>query len=499
MQLYLNKIQWAIRDAFLSGDYKNVVAVCGRGTGKSFTIGNYLYSCVDTMPRSRGILGGPSNDAIANRILSSVQAAWENMGILEGKGNDYVIGSKPPSDWEKPIFKVEDYRKVISFSNGTAIDMVSFYNEGGARGPSYQFFAGDEMAWVKRQNFAQAVFPAMRGAYYNIAKIPMEPDENGEIETPHFGEIFREGLETIWKIPFKENPFYCSTLIVTSQPYLEKGQWVWDYEHDPDVFYIEGTPFDNLEVLGQDYIKRQRKALTEVEFRIEIMNERIRQKEDGFYSKFNSNKHTISKNPYDPTKPIDLSFDFGKFMGMIIAQDINGQATVVDCLYVNNGDPNELLRTFEEKYLTHSNRSLTLYGDVSGNNKRGQDHNYLSVFEEVEQLLNINGWVTYRPWYPYNPPHSEKHLLINKALEESKGMNMARIRIYEECKALIASIMGAGMREDFRKDKRTEHPNNPTKDEEATHLSDAFDYWYYRRYGSGFIVSGGADVEITLG
>lgn len=497
-EFYLNKIQWAIRDAFLSGEYKNVVAVCGRGTGKSFTIGNYLFSCIDTMPRSRGILGGPSGNAILNRILPSVQESWERMGLKEGREEDYVIGQKPPSHWEKPISKVEDFRKVISFWNGSAIDLVSFYNEGAARGPSYQFFAGDEMAWVRRENFAQAVFPALRGGYYNKASLPIYPNKNGEIEKPEFGKIVVKGLRYYWEIPFRENPFYCSTLVCTSQPYLEKGQWVWDYETDPDVFYIEGTPFDNQEVLGPDYVKRQRKVLSEVEFRIEILNERIRQKTDGFYSKFKSDKHVIDKNPYDSTRELQLSFDFGKFLGCIVCQDINGQATVIDNLYVNNGSVEDLMKQFEERYSTHSNRRVTVYGDVSGNNKRGPEHNFTSVYDELQNAFIDNGWIYYRPYYPFNPPHSEKHLLINKALEESNAMNMVPIRIYEECRALIASIMGAGMMDDYKKDKRTEHPNNPTKAEESTHLSDAFDYWYYRKYALGYMTSQASDMDIGI-
>lgn len=440
-EFYLNKIQWAIRDAYLSGKYKNIVALCGRGTGKSFTIGNYLFSCMDTMPRSRGLLGGPTKEAILNRILPSTQEAWERMGLIEGKNNDYIIGAKPPSDWDKPFSRVENYKNVISFWNGTAMDMVSFYSEGGARGPSYQFFAGDEMAWVKRENFAQSVFPALRGGYFQVARLQIFPDENGEFEKPEFGKIVSEGLRYYWEIPFKDNPFYCSTLIVSSQPYLEKGQWLWDYEYDEEVFYIEGTPFDNLDVLGPDYIKTQRKNLTEIEFRIEILNERIRQVKDGFYSKFTDKKHVTDKYLYDPEKELDISFDFGKFTGVVICQEINGMAMVLDNLYVTNGSISDLMDKFTEKYREHQHKKVIIYGDVNGNVKRGPEHQFTSLYEEVESALSSAGWSHYRPYTPFNPPHSEKNLLINKALEEKTAYNLPHIRIYEGCKALLASIM----------------------------------------------------------
>lgn len=487
MELYFNKIQMSIREAFLTGKYKNAVAVCGRGTGKSTMLGDYLFSCIDTMPRARGILGGPDKTAISNRILPSIQEHWERIGLVQDE--DYVIGKKPKKDWERPFSRVEKYDRVISFWNGCAIDMVSFYNEGSARGPSYQFFAGDEMGWVKRENFAQAVFPAMRGAYYQTAKLQVYPDDSGEVEIPPFGRIESDGLRYYWVIPFRENPFLYSTLITSSQPYTEKGQWLWDYENDPDVFYIEGTAFDNLSVLGADYISRQRKALTEIEFRIEIKNERLRQKEDGFYSKWKDSQHIIEKNPYNSDLPIDLSFDFGKFMGLVMGQEINGMACVVGNEYVTNGSTDDLMEKFYAATAAHTNKKVTLYGDVQGNKRRGLEHNYTTLFEEIESSLKAHDWEYERPYHPYNPPHSEKHMLINKALEEKGDYNLPPIRVWEGCKSLIASIKGAGLLDDFKKDKRTEHPNNPTKDEESTHLSDSFDYWYFPKYGSGMILS----------
>ena len=175
-------------------------------------------------------------------------------------------------------------------------------------------------------------------------------------------------------------------------------------------------------------------------------------------------------------------------------------AMVLDNLYVTNGSISDLMDKFTEKYREHQHKKVIIYGDVNGNVKRGPEHQFTSLYEEVESALSSAGWSHYRPYTPFNPPHSEKNLLINKALEEKTAYNLPHIRIYEGCKALLASIMGAGMKENFEKDKRTEHPNNPTKAEESTHLSDAFDYWYYPKYCDGFIVAGsGGSMEITIG
>lgn len=478
-----------IRQAFLSGNYKLVVAICGRGTGKSTIIGDYLFSCIDTMPRSRGWLGGPDEKAVKNRVLPSVQEHWERLGLI--KDEDYVIGKKPPKDWDTPYSKVEDYKNIITFWNGATIDLVSFYSEGGGRGPSYCFGAGDEMGWVKRENFAQSIIPAMRSPQDRVARIELEDDQ----DVP-FGTIHKEGLKTTWIIPFVDNPYYMSMLYCSSMPYLDKGKWLLDYEHNPKVYFIEGTALDNIEVVGADYVPRQQEALTKLEFDIEVMNKRLESVQNGFYSSYYDDKHQLYKNPYIPEFPILLGFDFGKFSGLIAAHQ-KESCEVFDNLYVKNGDIEALIEKFTLKYRSHQNKEVIISGDVMGNKAWQAQNSMKTWFEAIEETLRHAGWKYYRHHRYSNPPHSEKHLIIKSALQEKH--NMAPIRIYEGCKALIMSMKLAPLTEDMKKDKKNEHPDSGTKQEEATHLSDAFDYLYIDNFASSFSYAASDDSGFYIG
>lgn len=480
-ELYINPVQAKIRESQLKGDKKLTVAICGRGTGKSTIIGDYFFNCIDTMPRSRGWLGGPDLGAVQNRSLPSIQEHWERMGLIQDQ--DYVIGKKPPSDWDTPFSKVEKHTNIISFWNGASIDMVSFYNDSGGRGPSYVFGAGDEMGWVKRENFAQNIIPAMRGLRFKIAKLELLPDEENNM--PPFGQIQKEGIRKYWMIPFQENPYYQSMLFVSSMPYLAKGKWLLEYEHDPNTFYIEGTALDNIEVVGPDYIPTQQAALTQLEFDVEIMNKRFDPVEDGFYNGFDDNIHTISRNPYNPDLPINLGFDFGKFTGCVVEQTIGNTSSFCNVLYNKHGDIDSLMDEFLHTYKDHTCKEVQISGDVMGNKAWTKDNDMRSWFDVIEQKLREANWgyYTYRRYQ--NPPHADKHLIIKKALHEKTTMPV--IRIYAKaCKALILSFKNAPLLDNLTKDKKLEHPDSPIQAEHTTHLSDAFDYLYIDNYANTF-------------
>ena len=86
-----------------------------------------------------------------------------------------------------------------------------------------------------------------------------------------------------------------------------------------------------------------------------------------------------------------------------------------------------------------------------------------------------------------DPPHADKHHFLNAALEGLDHQGIPRILLHKNrCKNLIVSIKRAGVKEDLKKDKSSEHPKSKTPPEKATHLSDTFDNIYYRKYRRGW-------------
>jgi hypothetical protein len=496
-KVYLNPKQELLLNSFIREKKKIAAGVLGRGFGKSTAGGEYLDRCQSTMPRSRGLIGGPTMSAVMNRILPSVQEHWERLGLIEDQ--DYKIGKKPPSDWDTPKSKVNDWKNFIAWPNGCAMGLVSFYGEGGARGGSNQFGYFDEMGWVKRENFSANVGPTMRGMLFDVARLLIDAEDIDEIVVP-FGTVEINGMDYEWIIPFSANPFYMSTMIVSSMPWTERGKWILEFESNPEAFFIEGTALDNIDVLGPLYIPNQQSLLTDLEFRVEIMNERLEQTDDSFYHAWSDEKHITETDPYRRDVALEISFDFGQFMCIVVNQYIDGKACTIRIFYVKNGSIGDLLDQFIQYYQAHPVREIRIDGDVQGNLSRNPEVDMRSLYEEIQDILVAHKWVPSHLPRRYNPAHSEKHLILNKALAGKRADGLPLVRIYREgCQPLIMSIKKADAKGALQKDKSSEHPKSGVEQEQATHLSDAWDYWYMSRFAHLHNVQSIGSGEIYLG
>lgn len=497
--VYLNSVQEKLINSYLRTQKKTAVGICGRGLGKSTIGGEYLDRCQSTMPRSRGFIGGPTMDAVKNRILPSVQEHWERIGMVEGNNHDYVIGKKPPGDWDTPKNRVSNYQNIISFTNGSALSMLSFYTEGSARGGSFQYGFCDEMGWVKRENFAANVIPAMRGLRWDVARLLVEAEHLDQMDVP-FGEVVQVGLDYEWVIPFSQNPYYLSMLLVTSMPWSDRGKWILEYEHNEDAFYIEGTALDNIAILGPQYIPNLQANMTDLEFRIEVMNERMEQSPNSFYHNWNDEKHIIDRDPYRKDLPLEISFDFGQFMCMTVSQAIDNVAYTIRAFYVKNGSMGDLMDQFTQWYQDHPVKDVHITGDVSGNRSRNPETDNRSLYDEIIDYLRVHGWNPIHMPRRYNPAHAEKHLILNKALEEKKASGLPAVRMYRDgCQPLIISMKKAEAKDQLQKDKSSEHPKSGVAQEEATHFSDAWDYWYMSRFGHLYNNVGVSSIGLSIG
>lgn len=467
--VYLNPKQAAI----LKATQKARVFIGGRGSGKSTVIGDYIIDCMGAMPGSSGGLWAPTDEIITSSLLPEVQSRLQVYGYEEGY--DYVIGKKPPEDFLQPLRKPVKYDKVISFADGCCIHMISLYSERAARGLSLQWGAGDEMGFIQRSRFTQNVRPAMRGSRKATAVLELP----GPGPVP-YGEVKRIGARWVWCYFFEECPWYLSFLNVSSMPYLDLGKWLLSYEQNPQAFYIESTAYDNIEVLGQQYIDNLREELSDIEFRIEVMNERVKQLADGFYPSFNEENNVSLDNHYSPEEPIELSWDFGNFSCISIYQNKGSLVAGIDCMYEKRGTVQELTDRFIEKYKGHKRKIIEIWGDRNGNNSLPNSKK--TLYQEITSRLQAAGWKVRSYVRGLDPPHADKHLMLNEALK-GENENLPKIVFHAiKCKPLIISIQGAPMREDFKKDKRSEHPNSKTPQEYATHFSDTFDNYYFPKY-----------------
>lgn len=476
--LYLNKKQ----KAFLTATQKTKVLMMGRGAGKTAVIGPDTYMSATILPRAKTFFSSTTYNQILTKTLPEVEKMWNTMGLKEYTSPEdpghYIVGKRPPKHFAKPYAPPRRYANVITFFNGFSIEMLSMDRPDLSRGGSYDGGWIDEAALVSQEAFNKVLLPTVRG---NIN---------------HFSSA-------------KQQLRHQQVSLLTSVPWKAKGQWILEYEEKArefpsDYAWIEGTAFDNIDILGEKGLRRLKLELTEMEWRIEVMNERHIKIPDGFYNSLSMDIHSYTPQyrykdgprgidttgltkEYSPTKPIDISFDFGGwFSCYTLWQEDSTTPGIMtercfDLGYVKEDEKlDTLLSRFCYKYKDHRRKEIRIYGEP-----RGFDRNATGdrIYDVVKDQLDQHGWkvkIMIKPGYQ-SKEHSWRHHFLNDLLAE-RNERMPRIRINdEECRDLLFSMQTAPITRDMKKDKSKEKQREFPQ-EHATHLTDTFDYYFTQKY-----------------
>ncbi len=420
---------------------------------------------------------GLTYNQIQSIFLPPILAALENCGFFEHLSEDrpghYVVGRRPPPHWQSPWQKVKNYDNTITFFNGFTIVLLSFDRADRNRGGNYDGGIVDEAVLINKDRFDKEIRTMIRG---NIYKYPT-------------------------------NRFHHNLLLVSSQSWTAAGDWVPDMEiaaveNPEDIFYIEGTAYDNIEALGPRYVKDLQRDLPMLIFQVEVLNQRRRKLPNSFYDEFDEQRHcyfdsflygysdegrlqTVSDSTdYRPDLPLEVSFDFNAaFNSCIVGQEarrgIQLEARVINTFFVKNKTFTHLVEQVVEYYASHK-APILIFGDRNGNNK--QANSELTYYEQILKQFTEAGFMPKLMVYDrLDPFHPLKHHVINTILSECRP-ELPVIRLNQnKCKALIVSIQNAPITAEFKKDKSAEKSKGIPQ-EKATHLSDCFDNWIYPKY-----------------
>ena len=118
---------------------KKEVNIWGRGTGKSYIVGQEINNINRTMPRSITSITGQTYGQLLTRTLPSTFKYLEQIGYKrydKKTGGHYVIGATPPEHFFRPYEPVLKHDNFISFSNGTGYLLLSQERIGSTRGPN---------------------------------------------------------------------------------------------------------------------------------------------------------------------------------------------------------------------------------------------------------------------------------------------------------------------------------------------------------------------------
>ena len=512
-RIYFNDMQ---REAVLVGA-RDTVITAGRGTGKGLLHAAIYLRNFQAMPRSTTAFVVPNTKRGKTNTLPSMFCHWESWGYH--RGIHYTVGIRPPKrlGWPKPLYEPVDWENFICFYTGAVGQIISQDRTGTSNSKSFDFLDIDEAKFVDFEQLKNETFQANRG------------------QEKEFGHL----------------SFHHGMLVTSDMPLDRKGSWFLRYQHECDeeliltikavaaeISYIkdrleneENPPaylrkrlsklknsltalrknallyrvyssLTNMHVLGEAYIRQQKRDLPPLIFQTSILCIPVEILMDGFYSSMRSwHKYKAPNFAYldsveyqmRPTAPNwNMDADVNKHRGLCIAFDFNRN---INWMVVGQPDENEhrlnilksffvkyerklpeLLQDFDEYYEGFPTKEVIFYYDSTalGNNYAVNNEDFQWVI--CHGLFKL-GWRV-RPVYIGRPmAHHEKHLLINRGFA-----GQTRLTPYfneENNEYLLVSVQTAGVY-NGGKDKRGEKLAETDEDklEARTDGSDAFDTLY---------------------
>ena len=319
-------------------------------------------------------------------------------------------------------------------------------------------------------------------------------------------------------------------------------------------YFVRASSLDNIDILGEDYIRRMKRDLPPLTFAISILNIKPKKSGEGFYCNFDPDVHcyiddgnsstiddsykvkqgkmiaggtaypTEYESPdfdllgerndctldgdLDPHLPLEIALDYNNLInwvviGQIYKRDGFDTLNVINSMFVKNGQMiQDLLRDFDRYYAAHKkrNRQINYYYSHTAKFKL-HGIAMLDIKDTVIQELTKLGWQVNPVDEGQAPKHEQKYQSINEAFNGISPLHIAFNK--ENNEALIGAIEQCDVQigyNGFRKDKSGEKisvdAEDATPEELRTDGTDAFDelYWgvrYFRQRMSLLMTPGG--------
>lgn len=521
--LYLNKPQLL---SYLI-DANRKYHVWGRGTGKSSgplainSRRNLVY-----MPGETGINIGATYQQILTRTIPSLINGWSKLGLVQDR--DYVIGKRPSPKlgFAEPVEPPQKRDHFIHFKNGSGIHLVSQDINGSSNGLNCAWIMGDEAKYIDYDKMAEETFPTLRSGRDRFGDLHFYRSQTFTTSMPHpkehkwildkEKEMNSKDIATVLAIATKIMELHYIFPNASDNQKKSILRQIKKYEkainpiRNKLTHFSEASSLENLAVLGAEYIREMKRNLPEFLFLLEILNQRPKKIEGGFYRALDYRKHTYSSYnntfleslSYDVSKilsadcsqdedinyrlPFRLGIDWGSAINTMTIGQFNKDENVfrfLKCMHVlgseNKGidDLADLFTKYYSKLPQRTKRCVLSY-DPSGDKKTANSKKTFA--QQFALRIKKKGWkVVVRSRSSY-ASHMDKYLLWDKILSE-KDPGLLKVRFNRHnCEDLLTSMSFAPVKEGrndaLKKDKSSEDPDSPFEPQHATHYSDAADY-----------------------
>ena len=531
MEVYFNKPQLLTQ---LIGANISVI-VAGRRTGKTDSIAApFVLRNMQRMPGSTGGIVVPTFKHGLTNTLPGLFAAWKRWGYI--RGIHYVIGRKPPRTFAKPIIEPAEYEHVISFYNGSCAVIISQDRPGSSNSLTLSWLLIDEAKFINYNKLKDETLPANGGIKTYFGKhscnhsimilSDMPQTKKGSWFLHYKDKMDKEVIAaieslvlSIWKMKEKIRKIKESGKKPSKQYYYRMRRMDRQLNQLRSVatYYKEYSSIENLQLLGENYIRQMKRDLTPLTFQTSILCQRIGIAKDGFYSSMRE-KHKYDASDFDyldsvgydkildeyeegrktsdlntildsradrdcnPNAPICIGMDYNANINWIVAaQPVGRRCNIIKSFYVKfERKLPAVIDDFCRYYANHLNKTVIYYYDTTalGSNYAVNDQDFRWV---VIHEFEIRGWNVVDVYLGNPMKHDEKYLLINQGFAGKQRLMPFFNRQNND--DLILAIQAAGVtrgRNGFRKDKGGEKLAETEEDllEHRTDGTDAFDTVY---------------------
>lgn len=290
--IYLNPAQLTVYNF----GARTTTVEAGRGMGKTDgLISPYMIRSTQSMPRGTGLfLGNSIKQLFAKTVPNTITAIERMTGLREGV--HFFRGHAPAKcKFKEPIVKPKIWENCIHFWNGFVWYMISTGVKAAANGMNVCSIVGDEARFMPENIIKSEILPTLRG-----------------INTNHPG--FDENL----------NPFFKSLFLVSDAPLTRRQEWLRNRKDEqtmdvnrkiaemiseanicPEIIdspkfqkaleklrcqaniYFRFSTIENIDILGENFIKNMQRELTPLMFNISIRNVEKERINDGYYCNLN--------------------------------------------------------------------------------------------------------------------------------------------------------------------------------------------------------------------
>ena len=531
------------------------IIIASRGTGKSEGIdARVILRNVWEMPGSLGAMLSPSYAKAWSNTLPAICKALAEWGYIQNI--HYVVGHKAPASmgYRNPVRPLtgEGWSNAFHFWNGTVMVILSFSQSMSANSMSIDWVVGPEAKFLSYDKIKSEVNPANRGNVQYFGHCPHHHSTcySTDMPTSGVGRWLLEKreemnvdhinlLRTLYKelVHYKQQP-----LTAYTQRQIKRLQKDLDFarRYQPPVkneagkkreytlYYGEYDIFDNLEVVGEDYIWQMKRDSPELVWRTAFLNERLFRIANGFYSALDERVHfytptdsgrlstlgsdwdkleksgCLGDGDLDFDAPLYIAFDANaSICTAVVAQKVEHTMRVLKSFYVKTPSKlQDLVKRVADYYRPKIKKDVIVYYDHTFTWENATSSE--SYAEVIEKTFIQEGYDVTMVFVGQAPKHDWKHMMIDRTLKGDPEFLWVQINLYNNDFLKIA-MEQAGIRQGrngFEKDKSVENSedtaDNP--DEYKTHVTDAFDtLWYGMNFYFQDLTYTGGNTIVFLG